>query len=310
MVTRHADVRAVLTDPAYRVPVAEPGPPGTLAWLRGTVSRFSAPDRHPARRAVAVAALAGLDPDELCTAAARLTGDVLDGAGDRLDVMAALARRVPLRVLAARLGLADPDAAAPAVAAVAGAYHLGAGPAAVRRADRAVAALLAMTPPAPPEVRANRIGLLVQACDATAGLIGAAARHALTLPAGVPTVDLLVEVLRLEPPVRGTRRVTAGPARLAGRDVAPGSAVLLRFDAANRDPAVFPDPDDVRPGRPGAALTFGVGPRDCPGQRHALALAAGVVDVLRHRCRPVPGPVAPEPHALLRVPTRFEVRPR
>ncbi|MGK5675000.1 cytochrome P450, partial [Micromonospora sp. URMC 106] len=64
------------------------------------------------------------------------------------------------------------------------------------------------------------------------------------------------------------------------------------------------------PGRPGAALTFGAGPRGCPGERHALALAAGVVQVLRHRCRTVPAPVPHEPHALLRVPTKIEVENR
>ncbi|MCI4065885.1 cytochrome P450 [Micromonospora sp. R77] len=50
-VTRHADVTAVLTDPDCVVPAAPDGPPGTLAWLRGTVSRFSAPNAtRPAGR--------------------------------------------------------------------------------------------------------------------------------------------------------------------------------------------------------------------------------------------------------------------
>ncbi|MEU6075055.1 cytochrome P450 [Micromonospora sp. NPDC047074] len=306
-VTRHADVRAVLTDPACQVPVAGDGPPGTLSWLRGAVSRFSAPERHPARRAAGVAALAAVDPDELHADAARLTGDTLDRAGDRLDVMAVLARRVPLRVLAARLGLADPDPVVPAVTAVAAAYHPGADAARVTAADAAVATLLAMGLPGPPEAVANRIGLLVQACDATAGLIGTAARHGLAVPPTVPTTELLAEVLRLDPPVRGTRRVTVAPVRLSGNDLPPGSGVLLRFDAANRDPAAHGDPDRFAPGRPGASLTFGAGPRGCPGQRHALALAAGVVDVLRRRCRVVAAPATHEPHALLRVPTTVEV---
>ncbi|MET9617386.1 hypothetical protein [Kitasatospora indigofera] len=76
--------------------------------------------------------------------------------------------------------------------------------------------------------------------------------------------------------------------------------------AANRDQAVFTDPDAFdpgryrtgarldgpdpaaptgRPARPGGevpvgpdALTFGAPPRLCPGRRHALALAAGVLE--------------------------------
>ncbi|WBB68996.1 cytochrome P450 [Micromonospora sp. WMMD812] len=359
--TRYADVRAALVEPSCRVPVAEPGPPGTLAGLRGAVSRFSAPAEHPRRRDVGVAALATLDPDALREHASRLSGAALDSAGGRLDVAGALARCVPVRVLAARLGFADPDAAVPAVAAVAAAYHPGAEPAVVRRADRAVAALVALAPPDPFEALANRIGLLVQACDATAGLICAGARHLLppaeapatprahpalgrhllpppgapatprahpggdaaragggTAPTGpdadaVPAasggdlVDLLAEVLRLDPPVRGSRRITAGDVRIGGVELPAGTPLVLRFDAANRDPAVFAEPDVFRPGRAAAALTFGVGPRGCPGSGHALALAAGVLDVLRERCRRVPGPVRYEPHPLLRVPTRLEV---
>lgn len=300
VVTRYADVVSVLTDPRCVVPPAEQAPEGGLAWLRASVSRFSPPDRHAARRAVGVAALDALDPRELRVAVERLTGRILDRAatgdngGDRVDVTGDLARRVPLVVLAERLGLADPAAAVAEVTAVAAAYHPGAEPAAVRRADRAVAALLAMSPPAPAEVTANRLGLLVQAADATAGLIVAAVRHGLAAPDGLGTDALLAEVLRLDPPVRVTRRVAADPLSLGGQPVRAGERLLLRFDAANRDPAAFPEPDRFRAGRANAALTFGAGPRGCPGQRHALALAAGVVGVLRRRCRPArPTPDVP-----------------
>ncbi|ADU10440.1 cytochrome P450 [Micromonospora sp. L5] len=300
MVTRYADVVSVLTDPRCVVPPAEQAPEGGLAWLRASVSRFSPPDRHAARRAVGVAALDALDPRELRVAAERLTGRILDRAatgdngGDRVDVTGDLARRVPLVVLAERLGLADPAAAVAEVTAVAAAYQPGAEPAAVRRADRAVAALLAMSPPAPAEVTANRLGLLVQAADATAGLIVAAVRHGLAAPDGLGTDALLAEVLRLDPPVRVTRRVAADPLSLGGQPVRAGERLLLRFDAANRDPAAFPEPDRFRASRANAALTFGAGPRGCPGQRHALALAAGVVGVLRRRCRPArPTPDVP-----------------
>ncbi|MEH1165889.1 cytochrome P450 [Micromonospora sp. CPCC 205539] len=319
--TRHADVRAALTDPVFQVPAVDSGPPGSLAWLRATVSRFSPPERHPERRTIGVSALAALHPDELRHEAAHLTAAALDHAGGRLDVMRDLARRVPLRVLAGRLGFTDPAAAGTAVDVVAAAYHPGVDPALVWRADRAVAALVALSPPAPPEVRANLIGLLVQACDATAGLIGAAAHHLLP-PAGDPpdlppagdpprpvaTADLLAKVLRLDPPVRATRRVAAQGVRLGGRDLPADSLVLLRFDAANRDPDVFAEPGAFRPGRPDVGLlTFGAGERACPGNRHALALAAGVLGVLRQRCRRTGSDLRHEPHPTLRVPTNLEV---
>jgi cytochrome P450 len=315
-VTRHADVRAALTDPAFQVPAVDTGPPGTLAWLRATVSRFSPPQRHAERRAVAVSALAALDPDDLRHDAARLTAAVLDRAGERVDVMRELARPVPLRALADRLGFADPAAAGTAVASVAAAYHPGVDPASTARADQAVAALLALAPQGLPVARANLIGLLVQACDATAGLIGAAAHH--LLPPALPqatgtagTADLVAEVLRLDPPVRATRRVTVDRVRLGGRDLPAGSPVLLRFDAANRDPQAFSEPATFQPGRPGAGLlTFGAGERGCPGDRHALALAAGILDVLRERCQRAPIPLRHEPHPTLRVPTTLEVSVR
>ncbi|WP_410809155.1 cytochrome P450 [Micromonospora sp. 067-2] len=317
-VTRHADVRTALTDPVFRVPAVDTGPPGTVAWLRATVSRFSPPERHAERRAIGVTALAALDPDDLRREAAGLTAAALDRAGDRLDVMRELARPVPLRVLAGRLGFGDPVAAATAVEAVAAAYHPGVDPALLGRADRAVAALLVLAAPTPPEVRANLIGLLVQACDATAGLIGAAAHHLLPAPArpragdppGSGTAELLAEVLRLDPPVRATRRVTTTGVRLGGRDLPPDSPVLLRFDAANRDAATFADPELFRPGRPTGLLTFGAGERGCPGERHALALATGVLDVLRRRCRPTRSALRHEPHPTLRVPTILEVTGR
>ncbi|MDG9678126.1 cytochrome P450 [Micromonospora sp. DH14] len=311
--SRHADVQAALTDPAFQVPAVDSGPPGTLAWLRANVSRFSPPRRHADRRAVVVAGLAALNPEDLRHDAARLTVAVLDRAGDRVDVMRELARPVPLRALAARLGFADPAAAATAVAVVAAAYHPGVDPALTARADRAVPPLLALAPQGPPEVRANLIGLLVQACDATAGLIGAAAHHLLPPAAAgtARTADLLAEVLRLDPPVRATRRVTVDEARVGGQDLPAGSAVLLRFDAANRDPQAFTRPAMFQPGRPGAGLlTFGTGERGCPGDRHAVALAAGVLDVLRERCRRGPTPMSYEPHPTLRVPTTLEVTVR
>lgn len=124
-VTRHVDVRAALTHPAFEVPAVDSGPYGTLAWLRASVSRFSSSRRHTERRAIVVDALGALDVDDLRHEAARRTAAVLDRAGDRLDVMRDVARTVPLRVLARRLGFAEPAAAGTAVAVVAAAYHPG-----------------------------------------------------------------------------------------------------------------------------------------------------------------------------------------
>jgi cytochrome P450 len=85
--------------------------------------------------------------------------------------------------------------------------------------------------------------------------------------------------------------------------------VVCDIDAANRDPAIFEQPDRFDPARTQhASLTFGYGYRPCPGQPHALMLAAGVVDAVRQSCTFVPGTaVVYEPSAPLRIPSRLDV---
>ena len=71
-------------------------------------------------------------------------------------------------MLAAATGVADPVAAVAATRVVAAAYHPGTDAAG---ADEALAALLALLPPDEPEALAQHVALLVQACEATAGLV-------------------------------------------------------------------------------------------------------------------------------------------
>jgi cytochrome P450 len=258
--TRHRDVTAVLSDRAFVVPPAEPpGPVGTLAWLRATVSRFCEGPAHARRRAIVVERLAALDLDEL-RARAR------DGT-----VASTL---VPVEVLALALGVPAARAAEAVanVVALAGPYRTGEQE--DDAADRAVARLLELLPAAEPEVAAQHVAILVQACDATAGLISAALRR--------PPGASLAEVLRLDAPVRVTRRRAAGPVRVGEHRVAAGDVVVLDLAAANRDPSVFPDAERFDPARAGEAhVAFGAGPRACPAARQALALASGALEALR-----------------------------
>ncbi|MFC7384481.1 cytochrome P450 [Sphaerisporangium rhizosphaerae] len=184
-VTGHAEVCAVLADPRFVVPTvpADDAAPGTVAWLRAGVARFSNGPRHRRRRAMVAADLRRMEPSVLRAAAREWTTAVVEGAGDEpFDVMASIARTVPIGVLGGALGVAGLDPARPdgvgdfvrAVSAVAAAYHPGTGGGAADdgEADAAVSALVALLGPGDPEAVAARIGLLVQACDATAGLIG------------------------------------------------------------------------------------------------------------------------------------------
>jgi cytochrome P450 len=315
IVTRSCQARAVLADPAYQVPEARTtGPIGSIAWLRSSVSRFTNGPDHAHRRGRVGAELNRVAPNELRDDAelrAHALIDTASGPG-RIDVMETLARRVPAAVLAARLGIADPDRAAAAVRVTAAAYFPGAAPARERAADASTAELVQMLGPADEGTIVARIALLVQACDATAALIGTAVCHALP-PGGDqnvawPTDAIVAEVVRHDPPLRVTRRICRGHAELDGRPVAPGSTVLLRVDSANRDPELLAAPGDFDPGRSEFSnLTFGSGLRPCPGEAHALMLAAGVVQAVRDRCAAVIAPVEYEAPVDVRIPAAVVV---
>jgi cytochrome P450 len=318
VVTRHADVRAVLDDSRFVVPPPPAGGEvGTLAWLRASVSRFSGGPEHRRRRGIVLDELRPVDVPGLRRSARERTEAELRRAGCRLDVMARLARRVPVGALGSALGVGDGDlqALVTAVTAVAAAYRPEAA-AAAGGADAAVARLAGLLPPGAPDLTANRIGLLVQACDATAALIGNALHAALRGPAAEvrrwPVEAVLAETLRWDPPNWNTRRVGVEGAVLAGRPLDAGTAVLLHLRAANRDPAVFEDPDRFDPTRPRRPhLTFGHGPRPCPGAEHALALAGGVVGaVLAAPCALAGTELRHEPARNLRIPAALEVQPR
>ena len=195
-----------------------------------------------------------------------------------------MAQAVPVDVLADALGVTTPVSAA--VALVARGYHPGtdAGPA----GDDAVTRLVELFGGTPDEATAARIGLLVQAYEATAGLIGNAVRALPRWQGRAPVEAVLAETLRHDPPVKALHRVSTAPARVGGTDVGTGTRVRIDLAAANRDPAVFSDPDRFDPTRPEREryLTLGAGLRPCPGRDHALAIAAGVVEAVRDHTRP------------------------
>lgn len=236
-------------------------PPGGVAWLRASVARFSNGADHARRRSLAIRELATVSADSLRDKACRRTERIVADA-EVVDVMAAIARPVPVGVLAAELGLPDVSAD---IAVVAPAYHPHVTPDAA--AEAAMARLIEACGGVADERAAARIGLLIQACDATAGLIGNAVPVFLQ---GHP--EALDVVLDTDPPVRRTRR------RIDGEDV----VVEL------------------------AGLPFGAGPKECPGRAHAVALAAGVLKALRG-FRLLETEIAYEPSANLHIPIRLRV---
>lgn len=89
--------------------------------------------------------------------------------------------------------------------------------------------------------------------------------HVRADPALIP--NMVEEMLRLLSPTAGLWRVTTREVEMGGVRIPQGAMVMLRFAAANRDPAVFPDPDrfDVTRRNTRTHLAFGRGIHMCVG---------------------------------------------
>ena len=85
------------------------------------------------------------------------------------------------------------------------------------------------------------------------------------------------EVLRVDSPVQRTGRIAHRDTEVAGERVRAGQAVVVMLGGANRDPAVFADPDRFDVTRPNAGdhLSFSSGAHFCLGA--ALARMEGEV---------------------------------
>jgi cytochrome P450 len=79
--------------------------------------------------------------------------------------------------------------------------------------------------------------------------------------------NMIEEVLRLDTPTAGMWRLVTKDTELGGRPYKKGEMVMLRYAAANRDPAKYPDPDkfDVERTNARTHLAFGKGIHMCVG---------------------------------------------
>ena len=71
------------------------------------------------------------------------------------------------------------------------------------------------------------------------------------------------------------------PVEIGGARLAPGEGVSLLWTSANRDEAVFGDPDEYRPHEHAAHnLVYGTGPHVCPGRPLATLELVVTVEAL------------------------------
>lgn len=120
---------------------------------------------------------------------------------------------------------------------------------------------------------------------------------------GMPDRELdavLDEILRIDDPFIGSRRVTTRSVTVAGTQVPAGARVVLSWTAANRDPAAFGDPDVLDPERNAPAnLVWGTGSHVCPGRPLAtLELRLLVREVLAATTAVEPDPDRPRQREL------------
>ncbi len=125
--------------------------------------------------------------------------------------------------------------------------------------------------------------------------------------------DAVDETLRFETPIAVLPRMSASePIEFRGARIPANAWVLFAMAAANRDPAVFPDPDRFDLDRANKeGLTFGRGVKSCPGMHLARRNMTVALQVLaeRHPKLELLDPARAEPRrTVLRSPDALRVR--
>jgi cytochrome P450 len=142
------------------------------------------------------------------------------------------------------------------------------------------------------EVVHQALLLLAAGHETTAHLLANSVLALLTHPdqlgllttAAVPWPAAVDELLRWDGPVQQVGRRATAATRLAGRDIEPDHTVVVAIGAANRDPAVWPDPDRLDLTRSGPPpLSFGTGLHHCVGRALATLEAETTLHALFDR---------------------------
>jgi cytochrome P450 len=125
------------------------------------------------------------------------------------------------------------------------------------------------------EAISNAAVLMFGGIETTEGMIANAALHLLTHPGELDLVRAdpglipaaVEESLRLEPAAAVVDRYATSDALLGGVRIPAGEQVTVSIAAANRDPAIFADPDryEVRRANASRHLAFAHGPHFCLG---------------------------------------------
>ncbi|WP_293466048.1 cytochrome P450 [Polaromonas sp.] len=332
LVTRHTDVELVLKDPRFSAKRTgswvkdREDAPGEFKGFQALFARallfLDAPD-HPRIRKVLNA---GFRPEILQGLAPhieRVAGELLDRVAhqETFDFIEAVARPLPVRVMALLLGIEQPDDDFMAWSEHLASFIGEPQPtrAQARSAQTSLLAmglyfesLLALRRKTPGDDLVSRLAqaqargeieggaellaqcamLLFAGHETTRHLLGSSVHALLSHPAQwqrlvrEPTLlpGAVRELLRFESPVQYTGRRVATDMVLHGVQLRRGELVLAMIGAASRDPARYPDPDVLDITRcHGPSLAFGSGPHVCIGAALTLLEARIVLGQLLDR---------------------------
>ncbi|MFI6537453.1 cytochrome P450 [Nonomuraea sp. NPDC050547] len=301
--TSHEHVSAMLRDPRFGHGHV---PPGTDDPDRPQVSflRLDPPD-HTRLRALVSRAFTPRMLERLRPRIEAITAELLGAMGEEADLVAEFAYPLPVLVITEMLGVPpedyerfrgwsetlarslDPmlpsgqaDTTERAGLEFRAYFRELLAERRVRPGEDLLSALTQVQELTEAELLATCVLLLVAGHETTVNLIANGvlnlARHGMLHRAADDPQPVVEEVLRYDPPVQLTARTALREAELGGTAVPAGTPVMALVGAANRDPAVFPDPDRFDPGRfdpgrfdPGRAperhLAFGLGIHFCLG---------------------------------------------
>ncbi|MEU9977945.1 cytochrome P450 [Streptomyces sp. NPDC051014] len=324
LVTRYEDCRFVTSDPRFSREqvvgrdVTSMRPEPVASQTAGL--QYIDPPRHNRLRRVVARAFTGRAMQRLRPIAERRAAVLLDAmadAGPPADLMEHLHGPFPIAVIRDFLGVDEKDWHRWASA---GEALLSAGPDSAERAKDAArttrARIAELLRNRREEPREDLAGVLAQATEAgeitedeaisLATAIQVSGGHAVRNNSGSMMYALLthpghLERLRREPellpravdelfryvPHRngvGIPRVAVEDVEVGGRLIRAGEVVYNAYVAANRDPEVFPDPDDLDFDRTdGPHLAFGHGPHHCMAAIMARMEAEVMIDAVLTR---------------------------
>lgn len=332
LLARHEDVERMLRDPRFSAQRTGGWVMGTDETARAELKDFQqlfaramlfvdGEDHRRLRRLMN----AGFRPDAMQALAPAIDGladELLAGidATQGFDVMQALARPLPARVIARLLGVEEGEHAQFVAWSEGLAEFIGAPRPTLAQARRAQVGLLAMgryfesrlqrgsdgddltsrlaraadegTLRDRSELLAQCAMLLFAGYETTRNLLGNGLHHLLSHPWAWRELHqdpqrlpgAVRELLRFDSPVQYTGRRVAADLVLHGRQLRRGDLVIGLIGAANRDPRRFEEPDRLDVLRkPVPSLSFGSGPHVCIGAALTMVEAEAVLRQLLRR---------------------------